>query len=556
MTGGEIHRILALPEVYYDGIPGSIGADWKRHPDAPDLLPDQAAFLVACAHAASVEGSEQSGAPGVLGFMSCGSGKTLALQLAPWCFNVPRDRVLLLTKASLKEQTLRDTALWSRHYNLASPRMMSYGKLSHPSGSKVLEEMEPLLILADEVHELGQGGRARRLWRYLAKNRHVRFVGVSGSLMDTKVARTAEIAMLALRDWCPFPFTDGVLEHWSSVLDAGGEFSDVDYGALVPLISRHRHSTDGHGSTDDKPVDVARRAVRARLQSCPGVVVTRGALGVGAALTVALARPEVGDDYYRLVRDWALPDGTMLVDMLEFWRHERTVRLGFFYRFDPETVHEEWTAARRAWMGEVNAHIEYAGFDTPYFVAQAARGRALRPGTLAVWDRWCAVREKFSPPTRETVWVDGGRERLKAFVNEWWSVSDASSRDVFWYHSKAIEEWATETYGASGVHAASDSPPTRGPAFVSLAHRTGWNAESGSTAFSRALVLEPPTTPKMIEQLLSRHHRRGQTADEVHFTLCCDGKDFYALRNRVEAVHDLTGSPQRLILANRVEAPV
>ncbi len=538
----EIARILSIPSVMYT--PGADpGVRWRKHRGAPPLLDDQVRFLLACVDAANEPPTASGGAVGALGFMSCGSGKTLALQLAPHIFGVSRERCLLLTKAGLLKQLRQDIDTWGRHYTLADPPVMSYGKLSHPTAEHILEQRQPLLILADECHTIGQKARLKRLWRYFEAHRNARFVAVSGSLMDSEVARMADIAALALRHWCPFPFNGGVLEHWSSVLDAGGEYSQMDYGALEPLVR-------WAGVPDGKPRARARAAVRTRLQSCPGVVVTSGPLNVGASLGIRLRKPTPSEALEQLVQSWVLPDGTQLVDMLEYYRHHRTLSLGFYYRWDPDTVYPEWMAARKAWNGVVQGHIEYGSFDTPYFVCQAAEQARLRSGDMYVYHRWRDAARRYDPPTRETVWVD--ERKLRTFVRIWWRANKGHGR-IVWYHSAAVGDFARRL--GWRVHPAGEPPPrvaSDTPTLVSLAHRTGWNAESGSTVFSRALVLEPPTTAREIEQLLARHHRRGQLADDVVFTLASDTSTYWALHQRCQAVHDMTAAPQRYILADRL----
>lgn len=531
----QVRRIVALDRVGYSDY-FCIGPTLATHDSPPPLLPDQSRFLAACKHASEADRSED-GYPGVLGAMSCGSGKTLSLQLAPKVFGISSMRTTLITEANLIPQLRRDVEQWSEHYRLAQPRTLTYGKLSHPSGERVLERMAPQLIMLDEAHKLGRGARARRLWRYVEANRDCRVIAVSGSLLGAAVMDLADLANLVLRHWSPFPHTDGVLGHWASVLDVGGEYSVVDMGALTPLVRWAGLPPTGCPRTD------ARNAVRSRLETAPGVLVTSGPLDVGPSLQLELHEPPQTDALKTLEKRWELPDGTQLVDMLEYARHASTLRLGFYYRFRPDTVNEEWMEARRRWNGLVKHLVEYGRFDTPYFAVEAAENRQLSPQQLSVYAAWKTIRDAVPEPERETVWVADGQARLRQMVEEWRAAQPDS---VIWYHSKAIESL---TFPRVETVTAEDEPPdTEGCYMVSLAHRQGWNGQR----FSSAFVLQPPKSAREMEQLLSRHHRRGQKND-VYFKLFCTERDRRTIRDRAVAVRDTVGNAQRFLVADWIE---
>ena len=75
--------------------------------------------------------------------------------------------------------------------------------------------------------------------------------------------------------------------------------------------------------------------------------------------------------------------------------------------------------------------------------------------------------------------------------------------------------------------------------------------------WSNALVLSVwPTNGTTVEQLLGRHHRPGQLADEIHVYYCNHHDLFeYAMEQSIrdaEYIHRVTGNDQKLLLATTV----
>lgn len=534
---GELERILSLPTVHYSS--RGWGRALRRHPAAPPLFPEQEAFLALCAHAAEQPADPVQGGPGAFGVMSCGSGKTLALQLAPWVFGAAR-RSLLLTEANLVPQLERAIAEWDRHYRLAKPEVLTYGKLSHPHYADVLERFSPTLILADEAHRVGapnagrrldRGGAGyKRLFRYLEAHPEVRFIAVTGSMLKRSIYSMWRLAALSLRQWSPLPY-NSIIEQWASVLDHGGEPSEIDIDAFAPV-----QRWAGMKASSSKAA--ARRAFRARLESCPGVLLTTGPLQVDVNLSIQMVEPRPAAALDLFEGSWELPDGQYLVDSLEVARHRRTMRLGFWYRWDPATVDEPWVEARGRWLKVVRDHIEYGTFDSPYFVEQAAELGRLSASALRTWEHWKATRKRFTPPETEAVWYD--EERLGDLVREFWR---EHREGIVWLKSAAAFDYLE----ARGVPCfrAGGQPPRGGAAAVSLAYAKGWEGQ----AYSRAFVIEPPSGADRMEQLLARHHRKRQVHD-VEFYLLGVEKERWVLTSHAQALKDLTETPQRLLLAD------
>lgn len=535
---GEIAQILALPRRRYRA-KAKFTKRLRLHRGAPDLLPAQEVFLAACEDAARTWFDDENGGPGVLGLMSCGSGKTLALQLAPLAFGSKRP--LILTEASLVAQLADDIKLWQEHYPCSARETLSYGKLSHRAYSNVLFELAPDLILADEGHNIGRetSARHKRLFRYLCANPACRLVVVTGTLMKRSLYDMASIAGLCLRGWSPLPFGT-TLESWASVMDVGGEPSAHDRARVRSLVAwAPRQSRRATARTR------ARIALRHRLETCPGVVVTSGPLDVEVSLRLRLQEPKSYKALDELEGAWVLPDGTELVDSIEVYRHRRTLRLGFYYRYRPETCNADWFAARKRWMGVVRGSVAYGGFDSPYFVEQAAELGQLRSGALSVWQDWKKIRAKVSPPETESIWV--AKHRAINLVLQFWD--DQETGRIVWAESGALFD-LFEQIEPEAVYRAGGRPPTDGrTALVSMAYSRGWNHENGSTLYDTALMLQPPTGADMMEQLLARHHRKHQTND-VDVTFYGTSLERYKMNQGATALSQITGNTQRFLLAD------
>tara|TARA_Y100001973_G_scaffold100394_1_gene161425 strand:- start:907 stop:1311 length:405 start_codon:yes stop_codon:yes gene_type:complete len=123
---------------------------------------------------------------------------------------------------------------------------------------------------------------------------------------------------------------------------------------------------------------------------------------------------------------------------------------------------------------------------------------------------------------------------------------------LIWYQSDAI---ATElaargldTFG-SGTDLESIKPRTVAASIA--VHGTGSNLQQ----WSRAIVIEPPSSGDAWEQLLGRLHRPGQTADDVVFYVYQHTDAFSgAMRSAVERsgfIEATTGNPQKLLYATK-----
>jgi len=277
----------------------------------------------------------------------------------------------------------------------------------------------------------------------------------------------------------------------------------------------------------------------------------------------------VTDAVADLSKSWVLPDGSELVDALEFDRHAGTLSVGFYNRIDWEAVGgrgdaevEEWIEARRGWHAAVRNTLAYMsgpGFDSRALVEMAcAEGRA---GTslLKAYKRWVAVRGRPAPPS-EAVWLDGAKHWLVDVVSEWIATRSCG---IIWWRSPVVGELFFERgrapivalnalFGA-GTDAPS-SPRHGGPKFPFCSmnvHGEGW--DGAQYDWHENLILEPPSSSRAWQQTLGRTHRTGQ----VNGTVRCDvlaatWRTRRALEGAIARAHrrdQLYDEQQKLVLA-------
>jgi hypothetical protein len=157
--------------------------------------------------------------------------------------------------------------------------------------------------------------------------------------------------------------------------------------------------------------------------------------------------------------------------------------------------------------------------DTPGFLAQAAERyrrwdaagrpspRPERAWDSVTWEAWRAVMDRPEPP-KETVWLDGG-------ILDWALARARELAEEFscaiWYRFAAVGDYLT----ARGIRCYGEgddaSVATDRVIGCSMAQAEGKNLQR----YGRAVVVDLPANGLLFEQLVSRHHRPGQEADEV-----------------------------------------
>ena len=545
--GQELDRILAIPR-RKQGVIGDLHplvAKWS-----PLLLPAQIEAL-----------NELANMPhpcGLFGDIPVGGGKFLISMLAATVLRARR--AVLLVPPDLVGQTKREwfgdprrgIQPWGQFFPEAAnhvPTIVSYGRLSGTKNDKILYELLPDVIISDEAHALCSTDSARtaRWMNYVIDNPGTRVVVLSGTLDRPKIEDYAHLAEAALRNGTFLPLDDTILAMWASVLNHKAQPGENAKSALDPLV-------DWAKTNRDRNPYLA--AFRERKNSTPGVIAPTGT-GPGMSLYLRQWRPPtpkvVDEALKQLAKTWTLPDGSELVDALAYHRHSNTLSLGFYYKQSicgDADRYEEWREARLMWSRALRRQITYiarAGIDSPARVVLAIRqGRAHKDVAAAYW-RWfkiCDVVRIESDP----VWLD------KSIVLSAIDKVKQEDRSILWYTSARALEPVFRS-ARLPVFGAGTEPPEGKIKHAALSintHGTGKNLQ----AWSRQLVLEPPSSGRSWEQLLGRTHRRGQLADDV----ICDYSahewplraNMHAARLYAEYVANTSGKQQKLLIARHL----
>jgi hypothetical protein len=538
------------------------GGTWAFHPR-------QAATI---AEAAEMRG-------GLFG-LAVGEGKTLLSLVIPVAMEAKRP--LLLVPASVRAQLLgHDQRVLGEQFRLhPNLTVWSYEDLSQAKNTGALEELAPDLILADEAHRLRHkdAARTRRFLRYMVAHPECRFVGLSGTLVGKTILDYAHLSELALRDGAPLPRKREELLAWSAALDVG-HASPTGPGCLAAFVE----------GVEQPTMEEVREGFRRRLLSTPGVVFSEAG-SVGASLILSERKinvPQAVEDALEEVElKWATPGGEVeLADPMALARVLRQVSAGFFYVWrwptcqacdghgspaplreicgacngDGLLIDHEWNEARKGWAREVGRYLRRGhvpeGMDSELLLANAARRKKAPPEIQSAWEAWAPVRDRDPPPV-DPVWLD-------AFL-----VKDAvrwanESPGIVWFTHEAVGDAlraeGLRVFGpgetdSKALVAFANSPEAGRSSFAASipAHGTGKNLQK----WARNLIVEPPSSGTVWEQLLGRTHRQGQEADEVVAEIYRHSVSFQgafgAALGQERYVQQTTGALRKLVSARRL----
>lgn len=533
----EFKRINSLPRrSEWANYVEELTETFKRPEGTERLRPVQAAAL-----------AELHECRGLFGAMRVGAGKTLVTYLAPCVMEAKRP--LLLIPKKLEGETQEKFRHLSKHwYGPTYYRIESYELVSRSSGSDLLDRYRPDLIVMDESHKLKSTRSAltKRIKRYVEANPETVIVALTGTITKRSIKDYAHLLKWCLRDRSPVPARWDELDLWAAVLDEDPTLLGIDFGAFTqwcenPVPTRY---------------DV-REAYKRRLIETPGVIATQSE-DVAATLSVhpmvGPTCPRIDAAFQTLHGSWELPDGTMLEDGFRVWAAARELGLGFFYKWDPEPP-AEWVVRRKLWASYCRQILKNnrRQLDSAEDVANAIdRGWYEDGGVLSGWRE---IRGTFEPNSK-AVWISD--EPLKAIV-QW--IKDNSPAIIWVQHVEFARELSRRT-GLVYYHKQGESDSGRKilhhPPNTSLIASLKSNQEGRNLqAWSRNLVLAPPTTGYEWEQLLGRTHREGQLAQEVTYTyyLGCAAHLDAVLQARRDAVYrqQTTSSDDKLLTSDFVE---
>lgn len=491
---------------------GELVKKWTERFARPDgkysLRPEQAAILETLSRISKYKGTG--------GFIqsAVGSGKTLAILLLASLYDDVTTTVVLVPP-DLVEEIEREMFKWRDHFFLGDkcgrmPKIIPYSQLSQAKSSALLRHINPDLIIADESQKLGnpEAARTKRFFRHFAERPNCRFVALTGTITDQSINEYAHLLRMAVRqlNFIPDPKDRANYNAWRSVIDVEGRPNADDVRAMQPLCSL---------AGIPWPTGVAaqrracRRAFNKRLASTYGVLLTTES-STDSVLLIEMVQPDFGPQLLQYLEDaegMKLPNGDAIVDGTEKARHLATLSIGFFNRWDWDSVDADsaWDRARKNWASACRAYLKdhsREGRDSPALVEKWVREENPRNNTADAFWAWDKVRDKQAPPT-VPVWVSN---EVLMWAREW--LYSQNEPAILWYYSRAVGD----RLAAMGVDVRLKKPKPdyrRQPQValpMSVFHK-GHNMQE----YRNCLVIEPWSSGKNTEQLLGRNHRNGQT---------------------------------------------
>jgi len=526
----ELRRIIALPrrqldlEESFELKQSQCSCAKNRRECLRALHPIQATAL-----------SEAAREGGLFAPIAVGAGKTLLGLLLPLALQV--ERTVYLCLAGQEEQIRREHA-WAAEHVMVPPlgprglSIVSYHVLSRPESTRLLFDLRPDLIIADEAHKLRHRSSVttRRVLLYLAEHERTKMVAWSGTLTSRSLADYAHLGAMTLRDLSPFPVRPDVVSDWATVLDEGA----FEAPGMLQQLCRKGESV--------------RQGFHRRMIETPGVVYSQERAEALPRLSFewrALSIPgAVSEAYEGVLRSWERPDGEELVDAVEHWRVLNQVACGYYYSWDfgdadPELV-IAWRAARKAWHRELRELLKrpQPGRDSPALVERAiARGEVVSES----WSVWRAVALKVNPMT-VTTWIDDYLIRdAKRFA--------AGPPAIVWYQGSAI---GSELSDAMPVYddqgALIDAIETLGHQSIALSiDACGTGVDGLQRAFTRQLVATPLQSGAKWEQLIGRTHRHGQRSSVTVYVYDRDTNQIEQAKGEARYIQETMGISQKLL---------
>jgi hypothetical protein len=449
-----------------------------------------------------------------------GQGKSLISLLASVVLGAKKP--ILFVPAALRDQTLKYVIPeMSEHWQLPKNlKVIGYSELSLAKNATILEDIQPDLIVIDECHHCKnqKTGRTRRLVRYFRAHPSTKCVAMSGTISNRSLKDWAHISNWCLGALSPVPRIWQQLADWADALDE--KISDeqrIHPGALMQFC------TNG---------ETAREGFQRRLVETPGIVASK-ASELGTSLKIQKLNINIPQKIQDMITKakitWETPNGDIITEAVELWRHVRELSMGFWYRWDPPAP-REWLEARKAWKLYVRETLKHnrRGLDTELQVWNACENTTNQ--FLKEWINWKKIKNTFKPHS-VAQWES---DFIIKFSKKWLNSTkwEIGKKGICWVEHKAVGEKLNfiHPYFGAGDNSIINCLEKGIIASIS-AHGTGKNLQR----FSRNLIVCPPTSGQVWEQLLGRTHRPGQEADVVEVDVLLHTEDLVKAFEQAQA---------------------
>lgn len=565
-------RIYELPEW-----------DWTEDQRIPELIETltaryktpQGTMVLHPVQTAMMYSLQQWG--GAFGAIGVGGGKTLISFLAPTVLQAKR--AVLLVPAKLVGKTEHDFKELAKHWPVPKHlEIISYSRISHKKHHKLLWDIEPELILADEAHALANDRAActRRVRDFLDDFPNTAFVPMSGTMVNRSLRNFAHLLRWSLgRRRMPLPDNDMELGQWARALDekvkkpiwVGDLVRFIPLDLRTQLTERAMAAKNGVKEADpqsikDDTVQAVRDAVGDRINKTRGVIYTKKR-SVEASIYIDLFDAELSD--VLLERLNALQEEKQgIMEMAEkkrlpflskIWQKARQICCGFNYVWDPEPP-EEWKEARSKWSSFVLEVLkqDVRGYEAESQVSAAARTGMLGVGSQQLHDHWKRVKPTFTPNIVPE-WID--KAPLHAVARR------VKEPTLIWTEFQAVGYELSKITGFPFFHrqgkdqkgnAIEEADPNQTLILSIASNSEGRNLQ----AWHRNLFLTPMGTGRMWEQALGRTHRSGQQADAIYVDIMMGCNELHESLDQAfrdaRFIQSMSKNPQKLLLADFIHS--
>jgi hypothetical protein len=490
---------------------------------------------------------------GAFGQGPVGCGKTLITTLASLVMSfLPEERrpkrPWLVVPAALRSKTYTDIQKASKHWRVPRCRIgvstednvlsiVSYSEISVTTGFGRLDRGAPDCLIFDEAHSIKslKASVTRKFHQHILRRRKqglpTYVMLLSGTMAKRSLHDFWHLLFYARPDHMPLPVRYVDLADWALALDEKVLASErLDPSELLVL-----DRGDVEPEEDGSAMVYARKVVQKRIFSTPGILTSRSA-EVDCSLRVEGYEfpppPECEEAFAQLrsSENPCTPDGWPLSDSLSVWRHATEIALGFYSYWDPRPS-QEWMDARRTWYSEVREALDnnaHTGLDHRSHLTStrdvallvqhlikhgmSSSERERWGATVEAFQVWKAIEPTFTPPIEPpAAWVSDAALR---HVAAW------KGPGVVWtWHRPFARKLAELTkwpyYGSGGLNARGgriDDEKPENTVIASIhANQQGRNLQF----WNKSLIVFPPPTGNIFEQVAGRMHRSGQMADEV-----------------------------------------